>query len=749
MKKIKLFITAFVGVLAAGCFFACDNEGHEHDFVETSRTFTCTEAGVVDYQCACGATKQEKVGAPGHTVKETERVAATCEADGYVAYACTCGAKMQATLKAFGHDFEEVARTAATCVSPEEVLSCCARCEKEETEYVGEALSHDYDENFTAALTVVQPCTREGCDYATLQDEFFENRENFLEATAACAQLDEEFFTAVESTYYRLQFIIEDVGDYDEEKHGYDANSELVGINAEFEDYVDKLYEYYQSLVDAENCAYVQKSIDMNDEGLQELYIEISEVKNTTYSQFCGFLQKANESGLREYFYYDMTEDEIEEVLNSFNANKSDPEYVTLQQRNDELVMEMEILYSTYTEDGEVLIFANDDILALYEEFVANNNRIAQILGGEDADGEYVYSDGLYYSYEKEFGREYTPDDAVVIYENALEYIVPLYREYSERYAQVRQNEMPYWTDEQMALLMQLTASCFNNVQANATVNDFLKEVSVTYGEETNTLYGVWEGMVNTGSLLTGEFATAYSTYLAGVNSPVIFIGEGYSDSGTFIHEFGHYANFYLKGDVAESYDLLETHSQGLEMLYLSYLNGNKAQIEGAEAVYEYYSMVTMYNYLETIVAQLSVDRFERAVYSNSYDGLGEDVIMADGNITKDEYDALYKYIVAELGLREVYGDISFWRLCADRFGYCISYSVSLLGSLQLYSVENFEANVEKYEKCINYSQDEDKRNYNYKEVLEYAGLYSYDDEALFVYLSELLALPNREGTPV
>ncbi len=745
MKKIKILLTAFICALTAGCFFACNIEGHKHDFVETSRTFTCTEAGVVNYKCLCGETKQENVSAPGHTVNETERVEATCEDDGYVTYVCTCGAEMQATVESLGHDFEEISRTPATCVSPEQVLSFCVRCEEEKEEYVGEELGHVYDENFTAALTVVQPCEREGCDYATLQEEFFENRANFVESISSCVQIDEEFFTLIDTAYYRLQFIIEDVDDYDEEEHAYDENSDLVDVNMDFEYYVGCLYQYYQSLADAENCAYVQKSIDMDDEQAQELYIEISEVKNTTYSQFCSFLQKAYESGLREYFYYGLTEEEIMEVLDSFNVKKSDPEYVTLQQRNDELVMEMEILYSTYTDDGEVMIFANDDILALYEEFVANNNRIAQILGGTNADGEYVYSDGLYYSYEKEFGREYTPDDAVTIYENALEYIVPLYKAYFERYSQVRQNEMPNWTEEQIALLMELTASCFTNVQANATVNDFLQEVSVSYDEETTTFYEVWERMAESGNLLTGEFAAAYSTYLAGVDSPIIFIGDGYSDSGTFIHEFGHYANFYLKGDVAESYDLLETHSQGLEMLYLSYLN-NKSQIDGADAVYEYYNLVTMCNYLETIVAQLSIDKFERAVYSNSYDGPGKDVIMADGRITTDEYDALYKYIVKELGLREVYGEMNFWRLCADRFGYCISYSVSLLGSLQLYSADNFEANVEKYASCINYCQDEEKQNYNYKQVLENAGLYSYDDEALFVYLSELLALPNGEG---
>ncbi len=681
-----------------------------------------------------------------HSVKEIERVDAACEDDGYVLYACSCGAEMHTTLEAFGHDYEEVSRSAATCISPEKVLSRCTRCEEEDTETIGEALGHTYDEDFTAALTVVNPCTREGCDYATLQEELFENSDSFLAEIKDAAQVSEETFALIEATYYRLQFIIEDVGEYDEDEHAYDAASDLVDINDRFEYYLGCLYQYHQDLKAASACAEVQKGIDIDDEKAQANYIKLNGLKENIYSQYCGFLIKAYESGLREYFYEGKTEEEIKRWMDFLDCNKADPEYVALQKRNAEIVTKMEILYSTLTDDGKDKIYATDDILDLYEEFVANNNRIAEILGGKDAEGEYVYSDGLYYSYAKKYHREYTPDDAVGIYENVLEYIVPLRAAYKQRCDQITKNEVPNWTNEQKALLKQLTVFCFTNATANAMVNDFLKEITYTYGGESVNYYDTWLDMANSGRFIRGELSAAYSEYLTSVDGPLVYIGNDCGQTTAFIHEFGHYADYCLKGDTNESYDLRETQSQGLELLYLSYLNANKSQQEGAEAVYEYYNLVEIYNYLGAIISQVSIDRFERAVYSNTYDGLGADVIMADGKITKDEYDTLYGYIAYELGMRENLGKDVYWRANADRFGYTISYSTSLLVSLQLYSAENFDANVAKYAKCINYYQSGDTKGYKYREVLAHAGLYSYDDEELFVYLSDLLALPNGEG---
>ncbi len=714
-----------------------------HILSQTQTDPTCDRVGSITTICAnCEYKTVEILGVCEH-IFDRARTEPTCQTEGAIVTTCAnCPYRAIDVLPIIDHSPTEADRLAASCVHPETVVYRCSMCGDETRKTIGEALGHQFDESFCAPLTDLQPCTRTGCTYATLQQDALDNMAAFAERLAFDG-LDESFIERVNENLYRLQFILEDVGPYDPACHAYDKNSELVATELKLSEYWEDLWDCYEEAVVLYQFAQIQNDMVISDAERLELYVYMAGYQQSIYSQIASFYQKAYDSGLREYVFHGWSEERIAEVLAS-HRGYSDPTYVALSTRKAELEAEIAYLSSTQV-NGLPEIYTNDRILDIYAEYVENNNRMAEILGGTNSDGSLVYPNGLYYSYKEIFGREYTPDDAEMIYQSIVTYIVPLYRQYSAKIAELSANAKSNWTEEQFAEYERLSGSFLSDMDANASLNAFLKEISITFGNQTATYYDAWLEMLQTGSLVIGERNAAYTGYFSGVQSPLIFLGnyDRLLDNMTFVHEFGHYMNFRYRAQIGGSntpYDLAETHSQGLEMLYLTYVSMQCKP--GMEEVYEFYYIADIYTRLSNILSQISVDRFERAVYSGFYDGAGAEIIMADGRITKDEYDLLYRYIqTEELGLPD--NTYPYWRVNADRFGYCISYSVSLLASLQMLSEpEDFAERVDCYTKLITYLEEPNASTYTYRDALNYAGLYSYDDDALFAYLYDLLSLP-------
>ena len=130
----------------------------------------------------------------------------------------------------------------------------------------------------------------------------------------------------------------------------------------------------------------------------------------------------------------------------------------------------------------------------------------------------------------------------------------------------------------------------------------------------------------------------------------------------------------------------------------------------------------------------VQVDCFEQAVYLDYYDGPGSEEIMADNTITADEYDDLYAGLSEYLGIEEAYRADDYWRnVVIGSPCYYISYSISAINALQLYvkaNDEGMEAAKESYLKLFTYSDVDGEMNLN--EVLDYAGLLSYTEEATY-----------------
>ncbi len=141
-----------------------------------------------------------------------------------------------------------------------------------------------------------------------------------------------------------------------------------------------------------------------------------------------------------------------------------------------------------------------------------------------------------------------------------------------------------------------------------------------------------------------------------------------YLDVKTLIHEFGHFANHCLAEDEQFCYDVAETHSQGLEALYLTFADSLAGQAGG-----DAYRVAILSDLLGMLYFCM-YDEFEQAVY------------QADG-LTVSGMNRLYRSISESYGfLYSIGGEEAYdWAANSQLFEqpcYTISYVTSVLNSL-------------------------------------------------------------------
>lgn len=461
--------------------------------------------------------------------------------------------------------------------------------------------------------------------------------------------------------------------------------------------YIDQQYQYATILYD------VNPFDTQTIENLQDVLDYSLEVEGQYYALF----QKIYDSNYRTCYFAGMTEGEIVEFLADYNQS-SDEELLLFQERNNEI-----LTYNSYNVEYD------NSIPILYSEYVFNNNMIAKKLG---------YDNFMEYAYAEEYMRDYSYTEMREVASLLVEYLSPLLNEFYDRYSQSSANPDLNW-QEKTEYNATVASSFFSNTIANEKVNNFFDVMEqkegasqpISFSDSVNKL-------IEEGNYFLGKMPGAYTWYIEKDEMPIMYFGEDSLDSFTFVHEFGHYMDTCYNKGLSSMMDLCETHSQGLEMLFLHYL---KSDMEASS-----YDLIKEYTFLNAfwlILNSMAVNAFEDAVYTNTYTGKDSDVYMKDGKITANEYDALFTSILYDFGLSEV-SSSTYWRFVAfDQAAYYVSYALSMASSLQLYfkaELEGFEAAKTSYFKLITYTDE--GTDMTYEEVLEYAGLYAYDDEELY-----------------
>ena len=648
-------------------------------------------------------------------LSETESKAAKCETAGLEVSICSCGAKEEKEVEALGHNMKVQMENKPSCTETGTTILKCFACGKRE--YITtDATGHNYATD-TEPSRIVR-CLNENCT------ECYWAESNGKHDEALTFNFTAEDEAAIDAKYDQVLALIEAAAKYDPALHGFAEEGALADEFKIVDDLHTEFYDLIMNAMSQKQLAEIAYYCDMDNEELKETHAYMMDYQTAVIAKFYTLSRPFYDSCYREFYYQGMTDEEINAFLFDSDA-VSNPEYTALKERNN--AIESEFLALSAMQQKE-------KVAELYAEFAANNNAMAQLMG---------YDNYLEYAYENVYGRDYTYQDAAELAAFVKEYISPVFAAIYKKWDTIAVSDQK----DIDTYYSQVRDPFFESVSSNQLVNDYIDlmafttnpDKQISFSDEFNKLMG-------DGNMFRGDYEGAFVTTISGVNIPIAYFGAGYDNAFTIVHEFGHFMNEIYSADVAEkfdefnqSYDLLEMHSQGDELLYLAYLKENAGFTEVALNLVETYTLVNMF-YI--VMAGMTIDVFEQAIYLNEYDGLNADTIMADGKITADEYDFLYTSICTDFGVEEVID--GYWQLGMTITSACyyISYSVSALSVLQLYEVANtdgFDAAKDAYLKLFTYVDEltEEKPEMTMEEILAYAGLLSYKDEQLYVNMNE------------
>lgn len=305
-------------------------------------------------------------------------------------------------------------------------------------------------------------------------------------------------------------------------------------------------------------------------------------------------------------------------------------------------------------EDFETLYEAYLDLFhskagEIFPELFRLRREIAETLGFDS------YADYRYACY----GRSYTPEDAALLSERVRKEIVPLFTEMRD----------DFYRDAGG-----LYGAAFGQTQTmeriGAAVVSMLPELSEPWD------YMISHQMYDLGTDCR-RMPGSFTTYFAAYGTPFLF-GDwtgGFDAIPTVIHEFGHFASFYLNGNETReenSLELAEIDAQGLELLtvlrYDTLYGDLSEEAETAELFYTLY----------TLIDGCMEDAFQQFAY-----GLEEPDLAA--------LDAEYDRLCRAYGLDALGTEGRSWTQIAHTFQapfYYVSYATGMTAALELYLLE-------------------------------------------------------------
>ncbi|MBE6661410.1 MAG: hypothetical protein E7605_08435 [Ruminococcaceae bacterium] len=647
-------------------------------------------------------------------LSESESTPATCVAAGVEVKVCSCGERQETQIEPTGHDMQVTMEIKPSCTRPGSTDYKCVNCGKMEYTNI-EPTGHAYEEAPSEPSRVIR-CTNEGC----VSCQWGEANNKHKEALTFNFTKEDE--AAIDAKYEEVLAMVNAAAKYDPALHGYAEEGALADEYARVDAAHTELYELVMNALSQRQLAEIAYYCNMKDAALEETYTYMMDYHTAVVAKFYTLSRPFYDSCYREFYYYGMTDEEINAFLFDSDAI-SNPEYTALKDRNNAIEAEFVALSSSDQKKN---------ISVLYAEFAENNNKMANLMG---------YDNYLEYAYENVYGRDYTYQDVTAFSKYVKEHLSAVF---TKTYKLFR-NLTGYSDAERETYYGQVKYPFFENLEGNTLVNDYIDLMAftsnpdkmITFSDEFNKL------MVD-GNMFRGQYDGAFVTTIHSAKLPIAYFGRGYDNCFTVVHEFGHFMNEVYSADVAEendefsqSYDLLEMHSQGNELLYLCYLEENAGMTEMAHRLVETHSLVNM---LYVVMAGMTIDSFEQAIYLNAYEGTNADQIMADGKITHDEYDLLYTSICADYGVEEEIGDYWLHGMTITSPCYYVSYSVSAISVLQLYEMahtDGFDVAKDAYLKLFTYVDENPEMTMN--EVLAYAGMLSYSDEELYVNLKNYM----------
>jgi oligoendopeptidase F len=434
---------------------------------------------------------------------------------------------------------------------------------------------------------------------------------------------------------------------------------------------LDARTEIYETLSTDAALAYVRYCLDVTDAERKQRYDTLSVELDTLRCLLVdAALLLSGDPTLSEYY-------DAETVERLSEADRlSDPKIQPLLIRERELVGQYEALPETLSVERNGRSWTGDEILsdptlsdadfaALYErymalfnaeagsiflELVAVRNAVAESLGfGSYA--EYAYAC---------YGRDYTPSDAKTLAETVRTFFAPMLQE-------IRRD------------FYAAAASLYGAVFEQDPTMDRIREAIVSLVPElhepwaymlTHKMYDLSDSRMK----MPGSFTTYFDTY----GAPFLFSAwtNGSDVPPAVIHEFGHFAAYYLNGETLREgnvLDLAEIDSQGLELMtVLRYdtIYGDLSE-EAAD--------VQLFYALYALIDGCLEDEFQQFAYEQDA-------------LSLEQLNTEYGRLCEAYGL-DLFGlDARSWTQIPHTFQspfYYISYATSMSAALELYLLCN------------------------------------------------------------
>ncbi len=444
-------------------------------------------------------------------------------------------------------------------------------------------------------------------------------------------------------------------------------------------------YYYVSTQLSIANIIY---NIDMSDEEAHSTYMTIYEKYGDLYDSYIEIMKHVYENApLRDQIFEDWTEKDIRDLY-SYT-----PEIIDLQLKNEDLTNQVNNLG-----DHEF----TDKSAELYVQIVANNNKIAEILG---YDNYYDYASADIYS--RDYGRE----ELEKFCNNIAINVMPRYEFLAEKVSA----KLGSLSDKDMDFLYNYLYSPFDRLDKNY-LTSYISSLDGSMKEGMEHIF-VNRNMIFSNN--RNSHPSAFQVYLDALEMPFCLFGTDGQSTDSLVHEIGHYyASLHSEID---SYDLAEVQSQANELLLLDYLKE-----EVPSSAYSALKSYCMYMDITEIIISVLVDEFEREVYAlESVEGYGS-----------AEFDAIMAKVCEKYGgiefVEETITDINYyWRMVATNNPvYYISYAVSNTAALNIFSITTADraAGREAYRQIVEEIGEDD----TFVTALHKAGLSSpFENESI------------------
>ncbi len=303
-------------------------------------------------------------------------------------------------------------------------------------------------------------------------------------------------------------------------------------------------------------------------------------------------------------------------------------------------------------------------IKELYLELVKAENEVARLCG---------YDNYAEFAYENSYNRDYSPEDIADLKDAILAEYLPLYRGYVDAIVEdgaifgiSRANRLD--SDEVWQKIRQIVVKVFPELLDSL---DHLTGCSLY-----NMNYG--KNKMNVG----------YTQDMPLYRDALIFYQPRGTceDLRTYVHEFGHYNYFYHNDESAllstTTLDVMEIHSQGLEVLFYNYYPVlDKTSGAGLQ-------QNCIYTLLSNVISGMAVNEAECRIY-------------AEKDLTTEKVDAIWDEVAAQYYL-DGFCDADTWFEIPHVFQsplYYISYAASALASLEFFTLsrEDWTQSVDAY----------------------------------------------------